>query len=185
MYILRSIPASQLILSLPFPPWYPCLCYLHLCLCFCFVNKIIYNNVFRFPIYVLICSICSSVSDSLPSIWQSLGLGIAVLSTACYQVSTTGQAHAYPRATVSGRKLRLSAKWMLGGSSNPRLLDPQPRPCPLPRNVPRASSESKAKDKANTEHLETDHVRRNQWGLGASAVWSIWWGAYPYCQRHS
>ena len=146
VYILRSIPASQLILSLPFPPWYPWLCYLHLCLCFCFVNKTIYNNVFRFHIYALICSICSSVSDSLPSVWQSLGLGIAVLSTARYQVSTTGQAHAYPRATVSGRKLRLSAKWVLGGSSNPRLLDPQPRPCPLPRNVPRASSESKAKD---------------------------------------
>ena len=138
MYILRSIPTSQFILSLPFPPWYPCLCYLHLCLCFCFVNKIIYNNVFSFHIYVLIYSICSSLSDLLPSVLQSLGPGIAVLSTARYQVTTTGQAHIYPRATVSGRKLRLSAKWVLAGSSNPRLLDPKPRLCPLPCNVPQS-----------------------------------------------
>ena len=42
---------SQFI-HLPFPPWYPWICSLHLCLYYCFINKIIYTNFFRFHICV-------------------------------------------------------------------------------------------------------------------------------------
>ena len=53
-----SIPVSQFI-SLPLPPWYPYICFLHLCLCF--ASKIIYTNFFfRFHIYALIYDICGT-----------------------------------------------------------------------------------------------------------------------------
>ena len=40
---------------------------------FVFANKIIYTIFSRFHTYVLICSICFSLSDLLHSVWQSLG----------------------------------------------------------------------------------------------------------------
>ena len=47
-----------------------------LCVCvsICFANNIVYTNFFfRFHIYVLIYSICFSLSEFLHSVWQTLG----------------------------------------------------------------------------------------------------------------
>ena len=58
-----SIPISQFI-HLPFPPWYPWICFLHLCLYYCFINKIIYTNFFRFTyVFSSVTQSCSTLCD--------------------------------------------------------------------------------------------------------------------------
>ena len=65
IYVNSNLPIHP---TLPFPPWYPYVCSLHLCLYFCFVNKIVYTSFFRFHMYVLIYDICFSLSDLLHSV---------------------------------------------------------------------------------------------------------------------
>ena len=48
--VYMSIPISQFIPS-PLPPWYPCVCSLHLCLYFCFANKIIYTILHSYSFF--------------------------------------------------------------------------------------------------------------------------------------
>ena len=55
-----------------FPPCYPYSCSLPFFVLFCLVNKIVYTNFFRFPVYALIYSIRSSLSNFLHFVWQSL-----------------------------------------------------------------------------------------------------------------
>ena len=67
--VCMSIPTSRFI---P-PSWYPCVCSLHLCVSFCFASKGHLYHFSRFHVYVLIYNVCFSLSDLLPSVWQSLG----------------------------------------------------------------------------------------------------------------
>ena len=61
-----SIPVSQFIPPLPFPPWFPYICSLRLCLYFYLANRFI-CTISRFHIYALIYGICFSLSDLLHS----------------------------------------------------------------------------------------------------------------------
>ena len=72
--VYMSIPISQFIPPLPFPPWYPYVCSLHLCLNFCTANcPVPLYHFARFQIYALIYDIFFFLSDLIHSVWQSLG----------------------------------------------------------------------------------------------------------------
>ena len=64
-----------------FIPWYPYICSLCLCLYFCFVNKDHLYHFARFRIHALIYGICFSLSDSLHSVWHSLGPSMSLQMT--------------------------------------------------------------------------------------------------------
>ena len=66
---VRVGPSLPVPPTLLFPPWCPYIYSLLLCLYFCFANNIISATFSRFHIHALMYDICSSLSDSLHSVW--------------------------------------------------------------------------------------------------------------------
>ena len=82
MYIYQccSLSSSHLLLSQLCPQ----VCSLYLCLYFCPANRFLQYHFSRFCIYALMYHACSSLSDLLHSVWQTLGSSTSLQMTQFY-----------------------------------------------------------------------------------------------------
>ena len=105
-----SIPISQFLASLSFPPWYPYVCSLRLCLYFYFANKIIYI-IFNITVFIYLWS--SLLSRLLSSCGGFSCCGAQALGHVGFSSCTSSRA---PELSSCGTRAQLlHSVWDLPG----------------------------------------------------------------------